>query len=347
MMRAIRKWSLVAVLVGPLAALLTACGGGGGGSSDSTAVIAMPAISTAPAAASVTTGQTASFTVVATGPGTLSYQWQRNGTDITGATSATYTTAATVAGDTGSSYTVKVSNAGGTVTSAAAALTVAAAAQSLDSQAAATDLATQANTAIAAAQAKALAPGGVNLLGALPTGVVTTTTCPDGGNYSVDLPSSLDAGTTYSFTYNNCSYLTGYVFNGSYVIAYSSFTNASNYAWTITYNLSYVGPDYNYAYHGTQSCSFNGTAYSCTYDDGVHDFNSDFTYTGGVINGSYSWTYSSYGSFTYTFDHWGDTSGRVTVTGPNGFSALIVRNSATSFTVTITNGSTYTVTISS
>src|SRR5205807_550752 len=83
-----------------------------------------PAITTQPASETVSTGQTATFTVAATGTAPLSYQWQKNGTAIGGATAASYTTAATTAADNGDQFTVVVSNAAGSVTSKAAALTV-------------------------------------------------------------------------------------------------------------------------------------------------------------------------------------------------------------------------------
>lgn len=86
-----------------------------------------PTISTQPANKSVVVGSTASFSVVASGTGTLTYQWSRNGSAITGATAATYTTAATVAGDNNATFTVKVTNSYGTATSSAATLTVTAA----------------------------------------------------------------------------------------------------------------------------------------------------------------------------------------------------------------------------
>src|SRR5207302_13013 len=67
---------------------------------------------------------TATFTVTATGTAPLSYQWQKNGTAIGAATTASYTTSATTASDNGDQFTVVVSNAVGSVTSSAAALTV-------------------------------------------------------------------------------------------------------------------------------------------------------------------------------------------------------------------------------
>src|SRR5207244_9991606 len=53
------------------------------------------AITTQPANQTVTAGQTATFTVVATGTAPLSYQWQKNGANLAGATSSSYTTPAT------------------------------------------------------------------------------------------------------------------------------------------------------------------------------------------------------------------------------------------------------------
>src|SRR5205807_4604804 len=64
------------------------------------------------------------FTVTATGTAPLSFQWQKNGTAIGGATAASYTTPATTAADNGNQFTVVVSNAAGSVTSGAAVLTV-------------------------------------------------------------------------------------------------------------------------------------------------------------------------------------------------------------------------------
>ena len=87
-----------------------------------------PTISSQPSNQTVTAGQTATFAVTASGSGTLSYQWQKNGTAISGATSASYTTPATTSADNGAKFVVVVSNSAGNVTSGAARLTVNAAA---------------------------------------------------------------------------------------------------------------------------------------------------------------------------------------------------------------------------
>jgi hypothetical protein len=85
-----------------------------------------PLITGQPLPISVQVGATATFEVVAVSQGgSLSYQWRRNGTPISGATGTTYTTPATVAGDNGTAYSVVVSSSNGTsVTSNGAILTV-------------------------------------------------------------------------------------------------------------------------------------------------------------------------------------------------------------------------------
>jgi hypothetical protein len=83
-----------------------------------------PSITTQPASQAVTAGQTATFSVIATGTATLTYQWSKNGTVIGGATAASYTTPATTASDNGAQFTVTITNSVGNVTSNAATLTV-------------------------------------------------------------------------------------------------------------------------------------------------------------------------------------------------------------------------------
>jgi hypothetical protein len=83
-----------------------------------------PLIITQPANQTVTAGQTATFSVTATGTGPLTYQWFVNGVAISGATSSSYTTPPTTAGQSGSVFTVTVTNPFGSVISNGATLTV-------------------------------------------------------------------------------------------------------------------------------------------------------------------------------------------------------------------------------
>ena len=82
-----------------------------------------PSISSHPASITVGAGQTASFTVTASGTAPLAYQWQRNGVNIPNATSPTFSFSTTAA-DNGATFRAIVSNSSGSVTSNSATLTV-------------------------------------------------------------------------------------------------------------------------------------------------------------------------------------------------------------------------------
>lgn len=81
-------------------------------------------IAMAPYGLRVSQGTSATFTATGAGSGSLAYQWQRNGVDIAGATLPSYTIPATSMADDGASFTVTVSNALGSATSAPAVLNV-------------------------------------------------------------------------------------------------------------------------------------------------------------------------------------------------------------------------------
>ncbi len=83
-----------------------------------------PAIDTPPADQTASLGHAATFEVQATGQAPLTYQWQREGVNIAGATAATYTVAKTTAGDNGARFRVIVTNNSGSSISAYATLKV-------------------------------------------------------------------------------------------------------------------------------------------------------------------------------------------------------------------------------
>jgi glucose/arabinose dehydrogenase len=82
----------------------------------------VPNIAQQPQNQTVYVGTAATFSVLA--DGATGYQWQRNGSNIAGATGSSYTLASTVIGDTGAQFRVIVSNSFGSVPSNAATLTV-------------------------------------------------------------------------------------------------------------------------------------------------------------------------------------------------------------------------------
>lgn len=113
---------LVALAFAGCAGLTSSNGSNGGTKS------VAPTIAAQPASQVVTAGQTATFSVTASGTAPFSYQWLKNNANIGSATTASYTTPATIAGDSGAKFNVVVSNAAGSVTSTMATLTVSAAA---------------------------------------------------------------------------------------------------------------------------------------------------------------------------------------------------------------------------
>src|SRR3984885_10740160 len=115
-----------------IVATLAACGNAGNDATQTMTSATAPQITTQPANQTVSVGQSATFSVTASGTAPLNYQWRKNGSAITGATGSSYKTPATVSGDNGSSFTVIVTNAAGSMTSHAATLTVIAAGAGTD-----------------------------------------------------------------------------------------------------------------------------------------------------------------------------------------------------------------------
>ena len=116
---------------------LIGCGGGGGGAEallvqppatssqpPAPAPLPAPTISSQPANETVVAGASASFSVGASGGMPITYQWQRNGADIAGAGSSTYTVSAAFLPDDGATFTAKVSSAAGVLISSGATLSV-------------------------------------------------------------------------------------------------------------------------------------------------------------------------------------------------------------------------------
>ena len=85
---------------------------------------ALPGITTQPSNQTVMQGQPATFTVAASGSAPLSYQWQRNQVNISGAIAPSYAVASTTFADNGAKFRCVVTNAFGNATSNEATLTV-------------------------------------------------------------------------------------------------------------------------------------------------------------------------------------------------------------------------------
>jgi hypothetical protein len=123
-------WLWLTAIIG-LALAVISCGGGGdsdsstssSSSSGTTTTVSAPTIGTQPSSQTVAVGGSASFSVTASGSGTLTYQWYKDSSAISGGTSSSYAISSVASSDAGSYY-VTVSNSAGTATSSTATLTV-------------------------------------------------------------------------------------------------------------------------------------------------------------------------------------------------------------------------------
>jgi sugar lactone lactonase YvrE/plastocyanin len=152
-----------------------------------------PSFTTQPASQTVAPGSSVTFTVAASGTPTPTYQWQKGGINISGATSASYSIASVATGDAGS-YTVVASNVAGTATSNAAALTVSAAnsAPNFTTQPASKTVALGGSVTFSSAASGNPTPtyqwqkDGTNITGATSASYsIASVAAGDAGNYSV------------------------------------------------------------------------------------------------------------------------------------------------------------------
>jgi hypothetical protein len=108
----------------PLLAAFVCMLGGCASTPNRTVGTTAPSITAQPTGATVMAGQTATFSVGATGSSPLNYQWRKNSANISGATANSYVTPPTTSGDNGAKFDAVVSNGAGSITSNAAILTV-------------------------------------------------------------------------------------------------------------------------------------------------------------------------------------------------------------------------------
>ncbi|MEI7774463.1 MAG: SUMF1/EgtB/PvdO family nonheme iron enzyme, partial [Verrucomicrobiota bacterium] len=156
------------VLLGILRVFLLCAGCMGLASPGVVAADVAPSITSQPSSLAVNAGAPATFSVTATGTAPLSYQWLKNGANIAGGTSATYSITSTQSSDAGN-YAVLVTNNAGNLTSGGANLTV---------------LSTVTNVSFSQRQDS--------------SGLVDVSYTLLGGSASVALAVSYDGGTTYN-----------------------------------------------------------------------------------------------------------------------------------------------------
>lgn len=112
---------LGAILVLGLVPLAVSCGGGG--NSNPAPTVTAPSITTQPQSLTKLRGETAVFTVAATGSPAPTFQWRKDGSPLSGQTGATLTLTNVQPADEGS-YVAVATNSGGSASSSPAVLTV-------------------------------------------------------------------------------------------------------------------------------------------------------------------------------------------------------------------------------
>ncbi|MFN5323547.1 MAG: T9SS type A sorting domain-containing protein [Bacteroidota bacterium] len=189
------SYTINPIASGDAAAYSVAVTGGCGTINSSSANLTVnpaTAIATQPVASTLCAGNTANFSVAATGQAPITYQWSKDGANISGATSSTYSIASAQAAN-GGQYTVTVSGGCGSVTSNQALLTVnVAPTVSTQPTAAASCDGTPATFSVAAAGSGTLAYqwkfGGVNISGATNSSyTIPAVNTSNAGSYSVSI----------------------------------------------------------------------------------------------------------------------------------------------------------------
>jgi pimeloyl-ACP methyl ester carboxylesterase len=149
----------------------------------------------------ITTGNSASFSVLATGTAPITYQWKKNGTNISGATNNNYTTPALNLADNGNVYHCEITNCDGTKNSNNAIVTVSGGCVGVDiSQHPQNEIKTVGETATFSVSTTGTSPftyqwikNGVNISGA------------NNSSYSTAPLNLTDNGNTYSCFLSNCN----------------------------------------------------------------------------------------------------------------------------------------------
>lgn len=193
--------------------------------------------------------------------------------------------------------------------------------------------------------------------GSLPAGVLqdmSATLCST-GTASVDASGAAPgAGFSAVYAFNACALKaqTSFSYNGGFSVAYTRYVSPMDFAIIVNFkNFSVTSPTVNLSYTGGVSCDYKDTATSaalaCYYTDGSRAFSGGVSYSAGAATGTYTANYGN-GVVKVSYSKFGSVGGTATITGANGYSAVVTYKSAGSYTVDITaNGSktTYTVAV--
>jgi hypothetical protein len=238
-----------------------------------------PSILTQPQSQTVLAGQSASFSVGATGDAPLSYQWRFGATDIAGATGTNYSIAGAQPTNAGA-YSVRVSNAIGSTDSSTATLTVNVP-PTITAQP--TNLTVLAGSnALFTAAATGTAPlsyqwrhNGTNLPGATDTTLaLTNVQSSAAGSYSVIVTNAVgvtNSGSAqldvrYVFVYGNGQLLLGsnYTYEGSVTLEMRSGLGGNIY-YTLDGSDPTFGHPYNLPFQLSRTAVVRAVAYSADF----------------------------------------------------------------------------------
>lgn len=193
----------------------------------------------------------------------------------------------------------------------------------------------------------------------LPTAVVTDISkdmCSS-GTASVDATGAEPAaGFSASFTFGKCVSSVSpvpFTLDGAFSLSYTRYVSPMDAAFVANFNkFSVVTAGQTMSYTGGVSCDYKAGATSyaqaCYYSDGTRAWGGTVTYTASAgATGSYTANYNN-GVVKVVYNKFGTAGGTATITGANGYSAVVTYTSATSYSVEITvNGvkTTYTVAV--
>ena len=263
------------------------------GSNSSTTTITPPSIATQPISQTVNAGQNVAFSVSASGSSPLSYQWQKNGGAIAGATAATLSLPNVTATSAGN-YSVVVSNSAGSVTSSIATLTVnVATAPTITSQPASQTVAVGGSVTFSVATSGtapftyAWRKSGVAIAGATETSyTIAAAKLADAGNYSVVVSNSVGSATSTSaaLTVTNAPTITAQPTNQTVSVGSSfALSVSATGSPAPTYQWFKDGVSLSGATSATYSVASAQTSNAGTYNVRVSNSSGSVTSSGAVV----------------------------------------------------------------
>lgn len=331
-----------------------------------------PTITAHPVSLARTAGTTATFSVTATGTGTLSYQWLKAGVPISGATSSSYTIFPVAESDENSDYRCAVTDSVGTTTSNAAALLVGTAPSITSQPVGGTIYVSNVLNLVVGATGDP-APtyqwrkNGSNIPGATSSNLTfTTTSTTDSGNYDCLVTNPLGmvqsdiaavtvlatGGTPPSITSNPAGG-TIYVGNVLNVVVGATGDAPLSYQWRK--NGSNIGGANSSSYSFVTSTPFDSGNYDCVVSNAYGSATSSAAsvtvldvppaITGGTVTGGpYNFEVGNFAHFTvtatgtslnYAWYKNGVATGHTTASGPS-FTCTGPENDGT-YSVTVSN----------